>query len=328
MKNNSKYDELVKKSFNQGSIDPNDIKWILTNSQVDLLLLLQAAFQVRYRYFRNNVRVHILNNVQSGGCSEDCKYCAQSKKSKNIADTYPMKPDSRILNEAESAFRSGAFRHCMVFSGKSPGKNRIEKICSIVKKIKALYPMEICVSAGFISKQDAKNFIAAGVNRYNHNLNTSSGHYGSICSSHEFQQRVKTISNAKSAGLDICSGVIMGMGESIDDIVQVIEELKNIGVNSIPVNFFMPFEGHRVKKQNNLTPQLCLKILAAFRFANPKTEIRAAGGREFHLRSLQPFCLYAVNSIFADGYLTMDGDEMTATRQMIEDSGFVIEKYE
>lgn len=321
----NRYQELADKSLKQETIGPDDIRWILTSEQVELLPLLHAVYQVRNTYFGNKVRIHILNNVQQGNCSEDCKYCAQSKDSQNETETYPMKEEEEIIEEASLAYEAGAYRHCMVFSGKNLGKNRIEKICSVTKKIKAKYPMEICVSAGFLNDKEAQHLVSAGVNRYNHNLNTSSNYYGQICSSHDFQQRINTIKTAKHNGLDICSGVIIGMGETCDDIIQMTNELKKVGANSIPINFFIPVEGHRISHFQKLTPQYCLKVLCAFRFAVPRTEIRAAGGREYHLRSLQSLCLYAVNSVFARGYLTTGGDDVDTTIQMIEDSGFVIE---
>ena len=324
----NKYYELVEKSFNQGSIDDDDIRWILTGEDVELLPLLDAAYRIRYRYFENRVKIHILHNVQSGGCTEDCKYCAQSGASPGGVEIYPMKDDEEIIEGARQAFEAGAFRHCMVFSGKDLGKKRIDRICTVVEKIKSLYPMEICISAGFLSEEDGQKLAAAGVNRYNHNLNTSSDFYGEICTTHQYQQRVDTIFTAKACGLDICSGAIIGMGETTEDIMQMTRELTRVEANSIPVNFFIPVDGHRIIHPQALTPGYCLKVLCLFRFAVPQAEIRAAAGREYHLRSLQSLCLYPANSLFAEGYLTTGGDTLDTTRQLIEDSGFVVEGLE
>ena len=326
--NSNRYNELIAKSFNQGTIDDDDIRWILAGDDVELLPLLDAAYQIRYRYFENRVKIHILHNVQSGGCTEDCKYCAQSGAAQDGAEVYPMKSDGEIIEGARQAFEAGAFRHCMVFSGKDLGEKRIDRICGVVEKIKSLYPMEICISAGFLSKEDGQRLAAAGVNRYNHNLNTSSRFYGEICTSHEYQQRVDTIVTAKACGLDVCSGVIIGMGETIEDIIRMARELKGVEANSIPVNFFIPVDGHRIMHPQTLTPQYCLKVLCLFRFAVPQAEVRASAGREYHLRSLQSLCLYPANSLFAQGYLTTGGDTLDTTRQLIEDSGFVIEGLE
>ena len=323
-----RYHELIDKSLNRGTVEADDIRWILTSGEVQLLPLLQAAYQVRYRYFENRVKIHILHNVQSGGCTEDCKYCAQSGEAAGAAEIYPMKSDEEIIEGARQAFNAGAFRHCMVFSGKDLSEKRIDHICAVVKKIKSLFPMEICVSAGFLSENDGKKLADAGVNRYNHNLNTSSGFYGQICTTHDYRQRVETIATAKHCGLDICSGVIIGMGETTEDIIQMTRELHDVDANSIPVNFFIPVDGHRIIHPQILTPQYCLKVLCLFRFAVPQAEIRASAGREYHMRSLQSLCLYPANSLFAEGYLTAGGDTLDMTRQLIEDSGFVVEGIE
>ena len=320
------YQALTRKSLQLGGISTDDVRWVLTSDTAELLPLLQAAYEVRSAYFANKVRIHILNNVQSGGCTEDCKYCAQSGHADTPGPVYPMQSEAEILAAARQAYEAGAFRHCMVFAGRNLGQSRIERICAVVEKIKARYPMQICVSAGFLSAREAEKLAAAGVNRYNHNLNTSSRFYDRICTSHDYRQRVATIATARQSGLEICSGVIIGMGESVEDIIQMTAELNAVQADSIPVNFFIPVPGHRLANPQALIPHDCLKVLVVFRLTNPKAEIRAAAGREHHLRSLQALSLYAANSIFAQGYLTTGGDDIDQVRQMILDAGFEIEE--
>ena len=204
----------------------------------------------------------------------------------------------------------------------------VGQITEIVGEIKAKYPMEICVSAGFLSPEDAATLKKAGVNRYNHNLNTSAGHYPEICSSHSYEERVRTLRNARAAGLEICSGVIIGLGENLDDLLQMVTELRTNEAASVPVNFFIPVEGHTIASPNRLTPQYCLRILSLFRLALPKTEIRVSAGREHHLRSLQALSLYPANSLFARGYLTVGGQSVEETVLMIEEAGFFVESVE
>ncbi|MBN2735722.1 MAG: biotin synthase BioB [Spirochaetales bacterium] len=322
----TKYSHLADQALSQGTISAEDKLRILDDPDIELLPLLWAAYEVRFHYFKNNVRIHIIDNVQSGLCSEDCAYCAQSKNATHEDAAYPMKSEELILKEAEQAYKAGAFRHCMVFSGRDVGKNRIHKICEVVKKIKALYSMEICVSAGMLTPEEARLLVEAGVNRYNHNLNTSQRAYPKICTTHQYVRRVETIHRARSAGLDICSGVIIGMEESSKDILDMTSELAEVKADSVPVNFFMPIPGHRIKNPRKLTPGYCLKVLCLFRLAMPKTELRVAGGREMHLRSLQSFALYPANSLFANGYLTTGGDSVEATKKLIDDLGFDIER--
>jgi biotin synthase len=285
---------------------------------------LNAAYEVRKKYWGRDVTVHILNNVQNGSCSEDCSYCAQSAKSKAEIKSYPMKNEAEIMEEARVAYESGAFRYCMVFSGRGPSAKRIDKLTNIIKEIKKRYPIEVCVSPGKIDKKDAERLKAAGLDRLNHNLNTSESYYSEICSTHKYQERFKTIEAAKSVGLEVCSGLIVGMDESIEDIIEVALKLRSIDVKSIPVNFFIPIPGIKLKVKTKLTPEYCLRVLCLFRFLNPKAEIRAAAGRELHLRNMQSLALYPANSIFMDGYLNTDGSNAIETLQIIKDAGFRI----
>jgi len=324
----NKYDELVNKSIINGAVDPEDIKWIMKSNDVELLPLLHAAYKVRSKYYGNKVKIQIINNVQSGNCTEDCKYCAQSRNASDNKNVYPMKNDEEIIKGAENAYKNGAYRYCMVFSGRDLGKNRIDRICNVVRKIKERFKIEACVSAGFLTVEDAKKLKEAGVDRYNHNLNTSMEKYGEICTSHSYDKRVETINIARNTGLDICSGVIIGMGESLDDLINITGELKRVNANSIPINFFIPIKGHKIKNPQILTPEYCLKILCVFRFMIPKAELRAAGGREYHLRGMQSLCLYPVNSIFSKGYLTTGGETIEETKRMIIDAGFEIDAIE
>ena len=325
---NDRYAKIIQQSFENGSISKEDMIWILSGNDVELLPLLNAAYAVRYKYFGNKVKIHILNNVQNGLCPEDCQYCAQSKDADNEIDKYPFKEPEQILKEADDAYQRNAFRYCMVFSGRSTSKNNINTICDIAKQIKEKYPMEVCVSAGIIDDEDARKLKKAGVDRYNHNLNTSKEFYHKICTTHSYQDRLDTIKTAKKNGIEICSGVIVGLGESFEDIISVALELNDVQAKSIPVNFFIPVQGHRIEHLTNLTPEFCLRVLSMYRFVNPTAEIRAAAGREYHLRSMQVLSLYAANSIFAEGYLNTVGDQIDLTQQMIEDAGFQVDMKE
>ncbi len=323
----SKYRELAAKSIEKGTIDPDDIRWIMS-PEAEMLPLLDAAYVVRKKYCGKKVKIHIINNVQSGNCTEVCKYCAQSRNMHDAGNIHQMKTDEEIFEEAQNAFNNGAYRYCMVYSGRDIGKSRVDRISAIVGKIKQKFRIEVCVSAGFLTRDEASMLKNAGVNRYNHNINTSMKHYGSICTSHDFKKRLDTIGNAREAGLDICCGIIIGLGETVEDLISVVNELRKARVNSIPINFFIPVEGHKIAAPQKLTPEYCLKILCLFRLAIPKTEIRAAGGREYHLRSMQALCLYAVDSVFTKGYLTVGGECIDETKQMILDNGFEIDRIE
>jgi biotin synthase len=322
------YQQLVKTSLEGGVLFQGDGMRILTDPGVELLPLMQAAFQVRKHYFGRGVRVHILNNVQNGLCPEDCNYCAQAVDSEAPIQKYKIKPDAEIMAGAKAAHESGAYRYCIVLSGREPDQKRVDEMSALVKRIKTEYPVEVCLSAGFIDESAAVQLKEAGLNRYNHNLNTAESHYGEICSTHSYAQRLATLDAAKGAGLEVCSGMIIGMGESPGEIWTVANKLRELNARSIPVNFYVHVPGAKLGERHQLTPEYCLRALALFRFSNPDAEIRAAGGREVNLRSLESLALYPANSLFSEGYLNVGGHGADKTMQMVSDAGFSVESIE
>lgn len=321
------YDNLYNKSL-ASALTRDEMLSILHDGSTDLLPLLHIAQKIKQREFGDKIRIHILNNAKSGGCSEDCSYCAQSGKAENALEIYDFKTADEIMQGAKAAHESGAYRYCIAFSGNSQSGGDIDFICDVVEKIKKIYPIDICVSAGFLDAQKAERLKKAGVGRYNHNINTSSTNYNKICSSHSYTDRIETINTAVQHGLDICSGVIIGLGEGEDEILTMIGDLRKVDVKSIPVNFFIPVPGHRIEKLTPLTPEYCLRVLVLFRLAFPKAEIRASAGREFHMRSLQALAFFPANSVFAQGYLTSGGSSIDDVKGIIADLGFEIDTAE
>jgi biotin synthase len=236
-----------------------------------------------------------------------------------------MKTDDEIFAEAENAARAGATRYCMVLSGRGPTLERTHHLAELVRGVKQRWPIEVCLSVGLIDEEKARLLADAGLDRLNHNLNTSEAHYDEICSTHSYADRVATIMAAKKSGIGTCSGLILGMGETSDDTIEVAFQLRELEVPSIPVNFLIPIEGNPVQRDGSLTPERCLRALALMRFVNPRAEIRAAGGREGHLRSMGALLLWPANSLFVDGYLTTRGDAINDTYRMIRDAGFEVE---
>ncbi|OSM00206.1 putative biotin synthase [Magnetofaba australis IT-1] len=283
---------------------------------------------MRHAHFGRGVRVHILNNVQNGYCPEECNYCAQAKNSDAPIEKYSLKSDDEILDGARRAYESGAYRYCIVQSGRGPGAKRVEQMADLISRIKATYPVQVCLSAGLLEEGMAAQLKAAGLDRYNHNLNTAESHYGKICSTHGYADRLSTLTQAKAVGLEVCSGMIMGMGEPPQDLIEVARTLKRLNARSIPLNFYVYVPGAQLGEVDQLTPDYCLRALCLFRFINPDAEIRAAGGREANLRGLASLALYPANSIFAEGYLNVGGDAAQAARRMIEDAGFFVESVE
>ena len=317
------YNRLTDRSI-AGEIFEEDLaKQILTSPELDLLPLLNAAYEVRKKFTGKEVAIHVINNAQNGHCSEDCHYCAQAKTSAADIEEYSLKPDEEILAEAKRAYESGAYRYCMVFAGRGPSLRRTEHLARLIRQIKEKYPIHICVSTGLLDQEKANILKAAGLDRLNHNLNTSRRHYPNICTTHTYDERLATLQAANKAGIEICSGLIVGMGETHDDVLEVAYTLRKLNSPSIPVNFLIPIEGNKLKI-NDLTPEYCLRVLCLYRFLNPKAEIPVAAGREIHLRSMEILALYPANSLFMDGYLNTKGSNKARTLQMIKDAGFTI----
>jgi len=298
---------------------------VLTSSDGDLLDLMAAAFRVRRHYFGTRVQLYFLINAKSGLCAEDCGYCSQSKIASTTIPKYQLLDGPRILDGARQATERKAKTYCIVLSGRSPTDREMDAVTRIVPEIKAAHDLKICVCLGLLNDQQALRLKACGVDRVNHNVNTSPEHYPRICSTHTYQDRIDTLRAVRASGLEVCSGGIVGMGERPADVARMAIELRDLGVESIPVNFLISIDGTPLESADHLSPRDCLRVLAMFRLVNPDREIRIAGGRERKLKSLQPLGLYAANSIFVGDYLTTEGQPAPADFAMIEDLGFQID---
>lgn len=318
---------LAEKTLAGDCLTREEAKAVLTASDTELLSQLAAAYRVRYHYWENRVRLHFLLNAQSGLCPEDCHYCSQSKISTAEIEKYPLLAKEKILAAAAQAAELKAGTFCLVTSGRTPTESLLSKVCEAVSAIKGQYNLKVCACVGLLDEEQAQRLAKAGVDRVNHNLNTAENYHPEICSTHTFRDRVTTVNHVKTAGMTTCSGGIIGMGESTDDIIDLALSLRELDITSIPVNFLIPIPGtpFAETKEPQLTPQFCLRVLCLYRFLLPEREIRIAGGREVHLRSLQPLGLYPANSIFVADYLTTPGQAAQEDWQMIKDAGFVLE---
>lgn len=315
---------LVDKAFRNELPTREECREVLDTPDERVLDLVNAAFQVRERYFGRTVRLQMLLNAKSGACQEDCHYCSQSSISSASIDRYSLVSGEHMLEGARRAASAKAQRYCVVMSGRSPLDREIEEIAEAVRAVKREIPIQICCSLGLLNEDQAKRLKAAGVDRINHNLNTSEQFHPSICTTHTFKDRLATIQHARAADLEICSGGIIGMGEQNEDVIDLALALRDVRPNSIPLNMLHPVPGTPLEQCRHLTPQRCLKILSLFRFLHPQTEIRVAGGREFNLRTLQPLALYVADSLFVGDYLTTPGDPAEEVWRMITDLGFEI----
>lgn len=320
---------LVANSIDGAAPSRQECLAVLRTTDDDLLDVVAAAGKVRRHFFGNRVKLNTIVNMKSGLCPEDCGYCSQRRGSDADVLTYNWIDPEAAAEVADRAVAGGAKRICLVASGRGPSDRDIDRISATVAAIKGRHPgVEICTSLGLLGVGHADRLRDVGVYAYNHNLNTPRARYGDICTTHTYDDRVDTIGRAAASGLSPCSGAIFGMGESDEEIVDLALDLRQLDPDSVPVNFLIPFEGTPLGDRWQLTPQRCLRILALFRFVFPDVEVRIAGGREIHLRSLQPLALHLANSIFLGDYLTSEGQAGAADLQLIADAGFVVEGHE
>lgn len=236
-----------------------------------------------------------------------------------------MMDKETIVQGAKNAHELQSGTYCIVASGRGPSEKELNIVTAAVKEIKQQYDIRICACLGLLKPEQARKLKDAGVDRYNHNINTSENHHSSITTSHSYHDRVATVTKVKNVGISPCSGVIVGMRETKQDVIDMARALKALDADSIPINFLHAIDGTLLEGTNELNPTYCLKVLCLFRFINPSKEIRISGGREINLRSLQPLGLYPANSIFIGDYLTTKGQEGLSDHQMIEDLGFQID---
>ncbi len=317
------WNDLAARALGGDAITREEALHVLAVPDEELLDVVAACYRVRHHYHGNRIKLNMLINAKSGLCAEDCGYCSQSVLSQTGVDRYTLQSTAVLVEGARQAMEVNSHTYCIVISGRRPTPRELEHITQAVREIKQKYPLRICCCLGLLDDAEVKKLQDAGVDRVNHNLNTSEDHYDEICSTHTYKDRVDTIEAVKRGGISSCSGAIVGMGETDEQIVELAFALRELDVDSIPVNFLIPIAGTPLAGVEYLTPQKCLAILCLFRLVNPSKEIRIAGGREYHLRSLQPLGLYVADSIFIGDYLTTRGEVPERDLEMIADAGFV-----
>lgn len=322
------FDDFAAKSLRGEALSRDEAHQVLCASDDELPALLDATLLVREKYFGRRVKLCVLLNAQSGICPEDCGYCSQSKVSQAPVAKYKLLPEAQIIENAKVAANSGARRFCIVIAARGPQQRDIDHLSSAVRAIKdseATRHLEICTSLGLMNGEQCRQLKAAGVDYVNHNLNTGEQHYEKICSTHTYADRVQTLHHIQEAGLKTCSGGIVGLGESLDDIIDMGLALREMEIESIPVNFLLAIKGTRLESRPSVETSHALKVLCLMRLLNPDKEVRVSAGRE-GLGEQQALALYAANSLFVDGYLTTEGENHADVKAWIEAAGFVVEK--
>lgn len=263
-------------------------------------------------------------NAKCGLCPEDCKFCAQSVHNDTEITPYPMMDEEEILNMAQMMEEEGAARFCIVTSGKGAQGDDFENMLGSIRRIRKETRLSVCISSGMLTKERALALKNAGATRLHHNLETSKNFFKQICTTHTYNDKIRTIEIARNAGLSVCCGGIIGLGESVQDRLELAFTLRDLDVDSVPINILNPIKGTPLYNEKPIEPLDILKTIAVFRLILPEKNIRIAGGREKNLRDLQSMCLLAgANGLLLGNYLTTRGRMPRDDITMIKDLGLV-----
>jgi biotin synthase len=289
-----------------------------TNVQI----LAETANRIARRFSGAQVDVEMLLNAKSGSCPEDCSFCAQSSFYESRINKYPLLEKGTILGRAQKAKESGADSFCLVCAYRSPPENDFNYICDIIEHIKKYLDIDVNVSLGFMTKERARRLKMIGVKRYNHNLETSETYFSQICRTHDFSDRVNTALIVKEAGLELCCGGIIGMGETTMQRLELAYSIRNLSPNEVPINILIPKSGTPFETLHGVSPIDAIKTIAVWRFLMPTPIIKIAAGREVYFRDNDNLALRAgANGIITGGYLTTNGNDPSRDIQMIQDIG-------
>jgi biotin synthase len=281
--------------------------------------LFAAANKIRQAFRGDSVGLCAIVNAKSGACPEDCSYCAQSSRSRTETAVYPLINKNAVIEKAKEARDAGVKRFCIVTSGRKTGKNELKEICSMIKDIRGMGLLP-CSTLGLLNKDELKLLKDSGLERYHHNLETSERFFPEICRTHTYSDKLNTIDAAMSAGISVCSGGIFGLGETWQDRIDMAFKLKELGIDSVPINYLIPVKGTPLGEQDLLNPFEALKIVSLYRFILPQKEIRICGGRIQVLGKFNSMVFMAgADSLLTGNYLTATGRTFSDDQLLIKD---------
>jgi biotin synthase len=288
----------------------------------DVQILAESANRIARKFSENQIDVEMLVNAKSGSCPEDCSFCAQSSFYESKINKYPLLTKKTILERAQMAKESGANSFCLVCAYRSPPEKDFNYICDIIQYIKEYLKIDVNVSLGFMTKERAERLKMIGVKRYNHNLETAETYFSQICRTHDFSNRVNTARIVKEAGLELCCGGIIGMGETIKQRLELAYSIRDLSPDEVPINILIPKSGTPFESLHGVSPIDAIKTIAVWRFLMPSPIIKIAAGREVYFRDNDNLALRAgANGIITGGYLTTNGNDPSRDIQMIQDIG-------
>lgn len=291
----------------------------------DVEELSKAANEIRIKYCGNVFDICTIINAKSGRCSENCKFCAQSSFYNTNAESYSLLDTEEIVKQAKYNDNRGVLRYSLVTAGKRLTDDELGQAVESIKVVKEKTNIEVCISMGLLNEEQYKKLKEAGVTRVHNNLETSKSNFINVCTTHSFEDKVKAINAAKSAGLGVCSGGIMGLGETMEDRIDMAISLRNLGVKSVPVNMLNPIKGTPFENNKILTNNDMRKIVAIFRFILPDASIRLAGGRGLLEDKGRACFLSGANAAISGDMLTTSGISIETDLAMIDELGYKVE---
>lgn len=301
-------------------------KEVLKLLRVPLEELCTAANAVRKHFCNDSFDICTIINAKSGACSENCKFCSQSSHFNTGSPKYDMLSLNEIIEDAKYNEQKGVLRYSLVTSGRNLSKLEVDKVCQIYTAISKTSNMALCASHGLLEYEDFEKLYQAGVVRYHNNLESSRSFFSKVCTSHSYEDKLKTIKAAQEAGLKVCSGGIIGLGETMEDRIDMAFELRILGIKSVPINILNPISGTPFGENRVLSEDEILKTIAIFRLILPDAVIRLAGGRGLLKDRGKRAFLSGINGAITGDMLTTSGTNIDMDKQMIEEAGFIIEK--
>ena len=288
----------------------------------DISKLAESSNFITTNFNGERIEIESLVNAKSGNCPEDCSFCAQSSFYDTGVTKYPLLSEETIVKKALMAERQGADSFCLVCAYRAPPEHDFVKICNIIQRLKQEVKLDINVSLGFMTLERAKKLKSLGVKRYNHNLETSESNFTKICTTHDYSDRIKTAKIVKQAGLELCSGGIIGMGETPRDRLELAFALSALDPDEVPINILVAKKGTPYSEMHSITSKDIIRTIAVWRFILPRAILKLTGGREIHLSDNGKFALKAgANGIISGGYLTTDGNKPSEDIKMIQEVG-------
>ena len=314
-------DLIKQKVLNKNTLTKDEISYLILTKELDLLL--DCAHEITQKMAAHKFDSCSIINAKSGLCSEDCKWCAQSKHYATAIETYPLVDKDTCLNAALHCQKKQVGRFSLVTSGRKPTVNEFDEILTLISYLKLNSKIDLCVSLGLLNLKQLQKLREAGITRYHCNLESSENYFKTLCSSHTYAQKIATLKAAIEAGLDVCSGGIIGMGETLQDRVDLALTLRDLKVNSVPINILSPIPGTPLENMHPLSFDEILKTIAIFRFILPTAYLRFAGGRSCLDEPTLKKALYAgVNAAIVGDLLTTLGSDIDTDKRRFQEAGY------